>query len=401
MRLVHISDIHLGYRQYQRMTPGGINQREADVAQAFRRAIDATIALAPDVVLFAGDIFHNVRPSNPAIVHAFQQFARLRAELPQAAVVMIAGNHDTPRAAETGCILRLFIPLGVRVVDSTSERISFPEHDLSIMAVPDAAAATHPVLTPDSSARYNILLLHSWISEMVPGDAAISERPVVSIPRGELHAELWSYVALGHYHVHRKVDQNAYYSGSLDYTSTNTWSELVEERAGGIRGKGFIEYDLDTQIHKFHSVSLARGVVDLQPISARGLTGVEVDARIRESVDRVKGGIDDKIVRQRIREIPRHIVRDLDHHALREFRKRALHFQLDTSPPEVIRSQSQAGAPGRRPTLAEIVRDKLHGRVLESDIDRSSLVDLGLQYLAEAEAVTVAAVATEVEGGDG
>ena len=32
MRLVHLSDLHLGYRQYQRLTPGGINQREADVA---------------------------------------------------------------------------------------------------------------------------------------------------------------------------------------------------------------------------------------------------------------------------------------------------------------------------------------------------------------------------------
>ena len=31
MRLVHLSDLHLGFRQYQRLTPAGINQREADV----------------------------------------------------------------------------------------------------------------------------------------------------------------------------------------------------------------------------------------------------------------------------------------------------------------------------------------------------------------------------------
>jgi hypothetical protein len=206
---------------------------------------------------------------------------------------------------------------------------------------------------------------------------------------------------LGHYHVHRKLYPNAYNSGSLEYTSTNSWTELVEERALGVRSKGFIEYDLDSQVHTFHPLALARSLIDLPPISARGLTGVEVDARIRESVDRAKGGIDDKIVRQRLRDIPRHIVRDLDHHALREYRKRALHFQLETSPPEMIRSHGQAGAPGRRPSLAEIVRDKLQARVLESDIDRSSLVDLGLRYLVEAEAVTAAAVASEVEGADG
>ena len=43
-------------------------------------------------------------------------------------------------------------------------------------------------------------------------------------------------------------------------------------------------------------------------------------------------------------------------------------------------------APGRRPSLAETVREKLRARMLESDIDREALVSLGLHYLAEAEA---------------
>ena len=84
LRLVHLADLHLGYRQYQRLTPRGINQREADVAQSFTRAIDKMIELAPDVVLIAGDVFHQVRPTNTAILHAFLQFARLRAALPDA-----------------------------------------------------------------------------------------------------------------------------------------------------------------------------------------------------------------------------------------------------------------------------------------------------------------------------
>ena len=69
MRLIHISDLHLGFRQYQRQTPTGINQREADIAAAFKRAIDKIIALTPDIVLIAGDVFHAVRPTNSAIVH--------------------------------------------------------------------------------------------------------------------------------------------------------------------------------------------------------------------------------------------------------------------------------------------------------------------------------------------
>src|SRR5688500_19308979 len=135
MRLVHLSDLHLGYRQYQRLTPTGINQREADIAGALKRAVDRTVELRPDLVLMAGDIFHNVRPTNPAILHAFRQFSRLRQALPDSTIVMVAGNHDTPRSSETGCILKLFGDLGIEVVDGEARRIVVPARDLAILAV--------------------------------------------------------------------------------------------------------------------------------------------------------------------------------------------------------------------------------------------------------------------------
>jgi DNA repair protein SbcD/Mre11 len=396
MRLVHLSDLHLGYRQYQRLTPSGINQREADVALACKRAIDATIGLRPDLVLFAGDIFHTVRPTNPAILHAFEQFARLRRALPDATIVMVAGNHDTPRAAETGCILRLFAPLGFHVIDSAPERLSFPERGVSILAVPNVLG-DRPSLTPDRDARYNILLLHGEVEGTLPGAIGEADRSAIEITREELGPERWNYVALGHFHVYRSIAPNAFYSGSLDYTSANPWGELVEERTVGVGGKGFIEYDLDTRRHRFHPIAPPRTLLDLPALSAKGLTALDVDARIAQLVERCDGGIDGKIVRLIVRDIPRHILRELDHRQLREYRRRALHFQIDARRPEVIRLHGQ-GAPGRRPSLADIVRDKLQSRLLESDIDRPALVDLGLRYLAEAEAVSVAAVASE--GGD-
>jgi DNA repair protein SbcD/Mre11 len=390
MRLVHLSDLHLGYRQYQRLTPSGINQREADVGAAFRNAVDATIALAPEIVVVAGDVFHSVRPSNPAILLAFQQFSRLRRELPDAKIVVVAGNHDTPRAAETGYILRLFAPMGVYVVDTKPQQLTFPELDLSILAVP--YGEDHR-LEPDPAARYNVLVAHAEIPGVLPPMEGDADRPAFRITRDELRAERWTYVALGHYHVYHAVDKNAFYSGSLDYTSVTAWGDLHEERKARVPGKGFLEFNLDTGVHKFHRVPLARALVDLPAISARGLMAAEVDARIRDAVDRCAGGIDDKIVRMVVRDIPRHIVRELDHAVLRDYKRRALHFQLDARRPDVIRLHGHS-APGRRPSLADIVRDKLQGRLLEGDIDRSALVDLGLRYLGEAEAVSAASLAT-------
>jgi DNA repair protein SbcD/Mre11 len=397
LRLVHLSDLHLGFRQYQRLTPAGINQREADVAQSFRRAIDKTIALRPEVVVIGGDVFHTVRPSNPAILDAFRQFTRLTTALPEAVVVMVAGNHDAPRTAETGCILRLFRETGVAVVEAEPERLSFRDGALSVLAVPDAPGVQRPKLEPDPAARYNVLLLHGEVAGLLPKEATPLDRAAVEISREELGAARWDYVALGHYHVYREVEPNAFYSGSIDYTSANAWGELVEEREARLPGKGIVERDLATGAHTFHPLPASRPLVDLAPVSARGMSAAELDAAIRAAVESVPGGIDDKIVRLVVRDVPRHITRELDHKALREFKRRATHFHLDTRRPEILRVAA-GGAPGRRPSLADTVRDKLRTRLLPSDVDRDALVALGLKYLEDADAVVAAQGSSPLEG---
>ena len=394
MRLVHLSDLHLGYRQYQRQTPAGINQREADVASAFTRAIDRTIALRPDLIVLGGDIFHTVRPTNPAILHAFAQFSRLRAALPETPVVMVAGNHDTPRSTETGCILRLFRPLGVDVVDLEPQRLAYPALGASVLAVPDAPGMARPKLDADPDARWNVLLLHGEVEGMLPAGAASVDRAGIEFTREELGLRQWSYVALGHYHVHREIAPNAFYAGSLDYTSANPWGELQEEREGGLPGKGFIEYDLAAGTHRFHHVEPSRTLLDLPGIHARGMSAQELDAAIRERVEGADGGIDDRIVRLVVRDVPRHVARELDHRALRDYRRRALHFHLDTRKPELVRHVGASGPGTRRPSLADTVREKLRTRVLPGDVDREALVALGLKYLEEADAVVAAAAAS-------
>jgi DNA repair exonuclease SbcCD nuclease subunit len=398
VRLVHLSDLHLGYRQYQRLTPAGINQREADIAGTFRRAVDATIAIAPDLVLIGGDVFHTVRPTNTAIMHAFRQFSRLRALLPDAEIVMVAGNHDTPRSAETGCILRLFADLGLHVVDNAPQRLAFPARGLSVLAVPDVPGMPQLALDPDPAAERNVLLLHGEVEGMLPKWAAMAERAPVEITTEQLGAHRWDYVALGHYHVYRRVAENAYYSGSIDYTSANAWGELVEERDAGLPGKGIIEHDLATGAHRLHPLPPARALVDLPPVAARGMNAADVDRAIRERVEAVPGGIDDKIVRLVVRDVPRHVAHELDFRAIREYKRRALHFHVDARKPEIVRL-SASGAPVRRPSLVETVEQRLRERPVQPGVDRDALVALGLHYLREADVVGAPAAAGALDAG--
>ena len=382
MRLVHLSDTHLGFRQYQRLTPAGINQREADVARTFKSAIDQIIALAPDLVLVAGDVFHTSRPSNAAILHAFRQFLRLRTELPRTHVVMVAGDHDTPRTAESGSIMGLFQQIGVEVAAGEPRRIMLRDLDASVLAVPDGPV---PELTTDPSTRHNFLVMHAHVREVVPQYYAELDRTGAVISRADLAIGDWDYVALGHYHIHVPVAKNAFYCGSLDYTSLNVWFDKSEEEEQRLKGKGFIEYDVDAACHTFHLVPASRDFLDLRPISARELSPAEVNAAIERAMEKVSGGVDDKVVRLVIRDIPRSVARELDHRMLRDYKRRALHFTLDLRKPENTR-RDVAGAPVRRPAVLDVVREQLRARQIPPDLDRERLVDLGMQYLDAADA---------------
>jgi DNA repair protein SbcD/Mre11 len=378
VRLAHLADPHLGVRQYHRQTPSGINQREADVARAFRLAVDGVIAARPDAVVVAGDLFHSVRPTNAAIVFAFKQFQRLREALPDAPIVLVAGNHDTPRSAETGSILRLFEELGVDVAVDEARRLEYPALELSVLAVPHQALVgqERPELRPHGGARRQLMVLHGEIEGVLPTQRHTVEYGGALVGLRDLAVEEWTYIALGHYHVQHEVAPHTWYSGSLEYVGTNIWGELTDEAEQGIRGKGWLLADLDRGTVTREPVPASRPIIDLEPIRGDGLGAEALDKLIQERLHAVPGGVADRIVRLRVYDVPRHVARELDHAAIREWKAEALHFHLDIRRPEVQRTVG-VGAPGRRQTLPDLVRDYLRGRPLPAELDREEFVRLG------------------------
>ena len=385
MKLAHIADPHLGIRQYHRQTSAGINQREADIAQAFRAAVDGVIAARPDVVVVAGDLFHSVRPTNAAIVFAFRQFQRLREALPHAPIVLIAGNHDTPRSVETGSILRLYEEVGVEVATSEARRLVYPELDLSIFAVPRQTLLTPepPELRPAGSEKHQVMVVHLEV-EGEYGHRGAGDFGGAVLSRRELHLEDWTYVALGHYHTQHQVARNAWYAGALDYIGPNIWGERADEAEHGDHGKGWLLIDLEQgRVHR-RRVPAAREVLDLEPVRAQDLSAAALDAEIAVRLAAIPGGISDKIVRLRIYDIPRHVARELNHAAIRSYKADALHFHLDLRRPEVQRTVG-VGAPGRRQTLPDLVHSYLSGRPLPAELDRTAFVRLGQELMESVE----------------
>ena len=378
MIIAHLADLHLGFRAYHRVNARGVNAREADVAEAFREAVEALVRLRPDLILIAGDVFHTVRPSNSSIAEAFRQLASLAARLPGVPVVLLAGNHDSPRTADTGNILSLFREIrDVTVVTEEVERVRLDPIGTALLCLPHNALARSEEISlePDPRAERNVLMLHGTVSgASVEGKIRyVSEFGGVTLEDTSIGPERWDYVALGHYHIATELAPNMWYAGAIERTSNNIWEETRE--------KGFLTHDTGTGATVFHPVR-TRPVIDLERVSGRGLAPAEVDAAIEEAVSRIPGGLEGKIVRLVITDITRHVVRELNHRRIREYRAAALHFHLDARPPEVRRTVG-SGAPMRRQTLREQVESYLTSHWIPTSpaIDRTRLVSLARSYM--------------------
>jgi DNA repair protein SbcD/Mre11 len=389
--IAHLADLHLGYRAYHRLAVDGVNQRERDISDAVGRVITQVIEAGPDLVLVAGDVFHTVRPSNAAIMDGFRHFMRLRRGLPSSPVVMIAGNHDAPRSADTGSILRLLAEIpDVHVVDDAARTIRLAEQDASVLCLPHAAlmAGAPARLAPGDASATNILMLHGTVSGTGVDDQLLrmAEFGGAQIDRAALDEDVWDYIALGHYHNATRVAPHVWYAGAPERTATNVWAEADTR-------KGWVLYDTEARQGHFQDVRV-REVVDLPRFSARDtgpaseggwMTPAEVDRRIGEAVDALPGGVAGRIVRLVIADIPRDLFRQLDHRRIRAIKAEALHFQLEARRPDTAHRSTNPDT--RRRTLEEEVTTFLDAwEPTTAGIDRARLVALGAEYLAAAAA---------------
>jgi exonuclease SbcD len=168
-RLAHISDTHLGYRALFKSDPSsGRNQRAVDVEQAYEIAIGDILTRDVQLVIHAGDVFHHTRPTWAALRSFVRQTRRLtEAGIP---VVVIGGNHDTPRLRTSGSVfsvMELALP-GVRFVcDYEQETVMIDELELALHAVPHGKLASPipPSIFPIPGKR-NVLMTHGLVSHL-------------------------------------------------------------------------------------------------------------------------------------------------------------------------------------------------------------------------------------------
>ncbi len=324
VEILHVSDTHLGFQAYSCLTPDGFNQREVDAQDAFRRTIDNAIANPPDVIVHSGDLFDVVRPSNRAIAFALEHVRRLsQAQIP---FVLVSGNHEAPRLRETGCIFRIFdgLPNVYSVYRGQYEALTLDTRGgpVTVHGVPQTLAqadfSQELLRAAPAGPGQQILVAHGTVAGV--DGLFMHELNELTIPHNALRPD-YDYVALGHFHNHRRIGDNAAYAGSTERTS---FSEALEEKV-------FLRVTLSGGLPRIKTISSeARPMRDAGVLDAYGFDSRQIadEAAQRLSAVTLPGAI----VRLKVVGMEPSTLRTLDVEAVKAAASNALHVDLRFEP---------------------------------------------------------------------
>jgi DNA repair exonuclease SbcCD nuclease subunit len=254
VKIIHFSDTHLGFSDLDITNAEGINQREADFYQAFADVIDAILDTKPDYAIHTGDLFHRASPSNRAITFALAQLKRLEeAKIP---LILIAGNHSTPRTSTSSPILGALSTLDnvYAVFEQRYEMVVF--EDVVFHALPHInderiiPEELDKIESAIDSKKRNIMMMHCSVG----AHYLMHEFGEWVYPKErEAIFEKMDYVALGHWHGFGAVGKhkNVFYSGSTERTSSSDKRE----------DKGYVLLDFSKELSiEHHTIPLRKSL---------------------------------------------------------------------------------------------------------------------------------------------
>lgn len=355
MRGVATADWHLGARQFQ-ATEDGRNAREKDVERALERVVENTIEADPDLLTVSGDCFDHPRVSMHAVLAFRDAIRRIRDET-EAHIVILQGNHDAPRTADTKTPIHVPGDYDRVHVVTTPRRIRFRTastgETVSVACFPYVRAAESDGesyrLDPDPEADVNVLAMHAAVKGGEDGEklpAFYGGQGALDVGR---ETDRWDVIAVGDYHEPTDLtdDGLAFYPGSIERTSTDIWSERHE--------KGVVVYDTVSEKTVFTSHETRR-VYDrrLRDGVGDGPKSEPTPENLNRTLETLLWADqhEDAIVRLKVGDFPREQRDQVDWGVVRELKRTCLHFQLDLAWSESSSNLSASNG-DQRETLRE------------------------------------------------
>lgn len=253
MRIVHISDVHLGSPLTARLSLPKIKERKSELLSTFEKCIEEAILREAEIFIIAGDLFDTervTRGTKEAVISAIERASNID-------FLYLPGNHER---------LTLFdgsvaIPRNLKLF--SEDWTYFDYGYLTVAGRSELSADMFSSLTLEKDKK-NIVVLHGSLTDR-SSDENVGVRDAEGLGI--------DYIALGHYHSYGKT--------SIDSRGTAVYSGTPEGRGFDEIGEcGFVLIDTD-------GYSLRHSFV---PIAKRVHRIIEADiseAKTRTDVDRI------------------------------------------------------------------------------------------------------------------
>lgn len=318
MKFFHLSDLHIGLKLFN-------YDLSEDQAFAFQQIIDYAHDEHPDAIVIAGDIYDKAIPSAEA-VELFDSFvSRLNRAVPNAEIMMIAGNHDSaPRVNVFRSILSRqhvhMIGLPPMQADEHIEKVTLtdafgpvnfyllpfvkPSMIKAITSTEDETAslsyneALHRLAAREQidEGQRNVLVSHQFYlpASQDPSSVERMESEVFTIGNIDcINTDILSrfdYAALGHIHKPMRVGSEfARYCGTpmpYSLSEANQAKGIIEVT---MNEKGNVETTV-LPLHPLHAIRKIEGTLDevlAQASDDYAAITLKDDSNTRETQDRI------------------------------------------------------------------------------------------------------------------
>lgn len=206
MRFIHMADIHLGAVP-DKGCPWS-DQREREIWRTFRRSLEETKESGADLLLIAGDLFHQ-----PPTLRELREVNYLFGKLKDTRVVLMAGNHDF--IGEDSAIKTFEWDENVIFLDKEyCECVCFEDIAAYVYGFSyhqrEIREPLYDGLEPKKRPGCHILLAHGGDEHHIP------------VNQKKLADSGFDYIALGHIHKPQELRKNQMaYAGALEPIDVN------------------------------------------------------------------------------------------------------------------------------------------------------------------------------------
>lgn len=274
IKIAHIADTHLGYRQY------GLIEREEDYYDNFRKITNDILEKNIDYVIHCGDLFEQPKPPIKALLTAQECFTKMIENGIE--IFVIAGNHDIQQRRKTVLPQELYLNDKFHILSTKNNNVTLKE-DIFLAGIPYLQKSfedkikeiLYELASKAETHKHKILMLHGSIKNKFEFNPEFENE---TIPKG------FDYYAMGH--IHQRILEKDFHEGILSYPGSTEIKDKGEIQDWKNNKKGYNLLTIDDKINiEYVNIQVERKFID------KSIKYTQLDESLDEIENEIKNDI--------------------------------------------------------------------------------------------------------------